>query len=119
VLAARVAGQRRGGLVVVGPGQQHRALGRGRQQLGHDGGALRRGLPRTVDGLGQALAQRAVVIDAGEPQVGVGEAAQPGHDLVGLDQPLAHLLDQTADRRFIQGPPVWRKPEQLLTSICS
>ena len=44
-------------------------------------------LARAVDGLGQALAQRPVVVDAGEAEVGERQAAQAGHRLVGLDGP--------------------------------
>ena len=40
-------------------------------------------LARPVDGLGQALAQRPVVVDAGEAEVGEGQPAQRGHGVVG------------------------------------
>ena len=40
-------------------------------------GALLRGLARAVDGLGEALAQLAVVVDPGEAEVGEGEPPQP------------------------------------------
>jgi len=73
---ARVAGQGGGGLLIVGPREQHRAAPGLLQQLGHDGGALLGRLPRGVDGLGDALAERAVVIDTSEAQVDEGQAPE-------------------------------------------
>src|ERR687897_705333 len=61
----------------------------GIEQLGDDGGALLRRLAGPVYGLGQVLAEGAMVVDAGEAQVGVGQAAQPLDGLVGGDG--AHL----------------------------
>ena len=43
--------------------------------------AARLALP--VDGLGQPLAQDAVVVDPGESQIGEGQPAEPVHGLVG------------------------------------
>ena len=81
--ASRDAGRRRGlDLVVVGPGEQDGRVRSG-QQLGDDRGALLGRLARPVDGLGQALAQVAVVVDPGEAQVGEGQPPQLAHGVVG------------------------------------
>ena len=68
--ASRVAGQGSVGLVVVGASQQHRAAVVFGQQLGHQRRALVGRLTGAVDRLGQSLPQRAVVVDAGEAEVG-------------------------------------------------
>ena len=53
------------------------------QQLDHDGGALLGRLARSVDRLGDPLAQGPVVVDPGEAQVGEGQAPQPAGGVVG------------------------------------
>jgi hypothetical protein len=57
------------------------------EELGHDARRLVRGLALAVDGLGHALAQVAVVVDAREAQIRVGEVAQRGHGIVGRGGP--------------------------------
>ena len=51
-------------------------------------------LARRVDGLGHALAQRAVVVDPGEAEIGEGQAAQLGHRVVGGDGAGSHVVEQ-------------------------
>ena len=55
------------------------------------------GLAGSVDRLGHALAQRPVVVDPGEPEVGEGQAAQAVDGVVGGDR--AHLdgVEQSAE----------------------
>ena len=59
------------------------------QQLAHDGRALLRRLALAVDGLGQPLAQRPVVVDLGEAEVGEGQATETEHGVVGGALPRA------------------------------
>ena len=100
-LAAGVAGQGGGGLGVVGPGEQDRAVAGLVEQLGDDRRALGRRLAGPVDGLGHALAQRPVVVDPGEAEVGVGQAPQPGDGLVGRQGAAAHVVDQAPEGGFV------------------
>ncbi len=71
----------------------HRRLGAGGEhvvvrlrQPPHDGDHLLRRLALTEDGLGHALAQRAVQIHAGEAQVLDGQRAEPGQRLLGSER---------------------------------
>jgi hypothetical protein len=82
-------------------GRGHRRLRAGGQhvvvvlgQALHDGHHLLRGLARAVDGLGHAVAQRAVQVDAGEAQVLVGQRAQPGERLLGGERAGRDLLQE-------------------------
>jgi hypothetical protein len=50
-----------------------------------------------VDGFGHALAQVTVVVDPGEPQVGVGQAAQLADGIVGRAVARGDLVDQGAE----------------------
>ena len=95
-----MGGQRRVGLGVVGPGHEHRAVAAG-QELADDRRHLCRRLARAVDDLGHALAQRPVVVDPGEPEVGPRQPAQGLDGLVGRDLAGLHGLEQLAQRRFI------------------
>ena len=80
----------------VGPGQQHGCRA-GVEQLGDDGRALLRGLARAVHRLGHSLAQRPVVVDPGEAEIGVGQAAQRRDGVVGRDRAGAHVVEQPPD----------------------
>jgi hypothetical protein len=86
-------GEGGGRLVGLGPGQDDRAAGLV-EQLDHDGGALLGGLAGGVDGFPETLAQCPVVVDAGEAEVGEGEAAEPAHGLVGFDRAAPHVVEQ-------------------------
>ena len=67
------------------------------EQLLDDGGAVLGRLARTVDGLGHALAQVTVVVDAGEPEVGIGQATQLADGVVGRAVAGGDLIDQRAE----------------------
>ena len=54
-------------------------------------------LARPVDGFGHALAQVTVVVDAGEPQVGVGQPAQLADGVVGRAVARGDLIDEGAE----------------------
>ncbi len=93
---AGVGGEHRSGLLVGGAGEEHRPRP-GPEQLADDGDGLLDGLPGTEHGLGPVLAQRPVVVDAGEPEVGEGEPPQLLDGVVGSDRSGAHALDQGAE----------------------
>ena len=100
------------GLVVGRPGQQH---GRGAvgEQLADDAHALLGRLARPVHGLGQALAQAAVVVDEGVTDVGERQPAQAAHDLVGVDATGSEVVEQRPQRRFVHPamlPDAWPSP---------
>ena len=106
LLTSRVSGQDCGGLFCIGPAQDHRPpVGLG-QQLAHDGDAVLDGFARAVDRLGEPLAQRPVVVDAGETQVGVGQAPQPAHDLVSADRPVLEVTEQAVEGSFVHTCPM-------------
>ena len=91
-------------LVVVGPGEQHRAGAVG-EQLADDAHALLGRLARAVDGLGQALAQRPVVIDEGVAEVGERAAGCRRADgVVGVDPPGGDVVEQRPQGRFVHRP---------------
>ena len=90
------------GLVVGGPGQQHRRRAVV-EQLADDAHALLGRLARPVHRLGHALAQRAVVVDEGVADVGERQPLQPAHDLVGVDAPGREVVEQRPQRRFVHG----------------
>jgi hypothetical protein len=96
----RVAPQRGVRLRVVGPGEQDGSPRLG-EELGDDVGALLRRLARAVDRLGQALAERAVVVDPCVAQVGEGHPSQPSHRLVGAHGAGADILEELAEGGFV------------------
>ena len=101
--AAGVSGQRRVGLRVVSPSEQHGQPWRTslRQQLRHDLGAVLWSLPRPVHRLGCALPQRPVVVDAGEPEIGEREPAQPADGVVRIEHARSHVVEQLAESGFV------------------
>ena len=90
-------------LVGVGPGEQDRAARPARPAAPPRSGALLGRLPRPVDGLAHPLAQRAVVVDPGEAEIGEREAPQPGHGLVGRDDAGADVVEQLAEGGLVHG----------------
>ena len=60
-----------------------------------------RGLAWGVHRLGHALAQRPVVIDPGEPEIGVREAAQTAQGVVGSDLAAPHAVQQLPEVGFL------------------
>ena len=79
------------------------------EQLGHDGRALRRRLARAVDRLGHALAQRAVVVDPGVPEVGEGQPSQGGDGVVGADRTGLHRVEKLPEGGLVH-PPILPDP---------
>ena len=71
------------------------------EQLDHYPGALLGGLPGAVDGLGQPLAQRPVMIDPGEAEVGEGQPPQAAHGVVGRACARGHVVEQLAELRLV------------------
>ncbi len=71
--------------------------GGGGEQLLDDRRAVLGRLARPVDGFGHALAQVTVVVDAGEPQVGVGQAPQLADGVVGCAVARGDLVDEGAE----------------------
>ena len=67
------------------------------------------GLARAVDGLGHALAQRPVVVDAGEPEVGEGQAAEAVDGVVGRDRADLHGVEQPAEGELVHGDSMLRR----------
>ena len=96
-------------LVFVGPGEQHRSVARLEQLLDHGGAVLRR-LARPVDGLGHAQAQVAVMVDPGEPEVGIGHAPQEAHRLVGRAFAAGDLLNQRTKGGSVHDLPYPAQP---------
>ena len=90
-------------LVVGCPRQQHRRRAVV-EQLADDAHALLRRLARSVDGLGQPLAQGPVVVDEGVADVGERQPLQPADDLVGVDAPGLQLVEQRPQRLFVHAP---------------
>jgi hypothetical protein len=76
-----------------------------RQQLGHDLGAVGGRLARGVDRLGDALAQGTVVVDAGEAEIGEGEAPQTADGVVGRQGARPHVVEQLSQGRLVHDPP--------------
>ncbi len=75
---------RQRGLHVVGAGsREHNGAVVSGEELGHDRGHLLGRLARRVHGLWESLAQRAVMIDAREAEIGERKAAQSSHGFVG------------------------------------
>ena len=68
------------------------------QQVGDHGGTVLGRLARPVDRLGQAEPQVAVVVDPGEPQIGVGEAPEPAHGVVGRAASRGDVVDECSER---------------------
>ena len=100
-LAAGVRASRAGGgLRVGGAGEQHRSGAR-IEQLGDDRRALLGRLARAVHRLGATLAQRAVVVDAGEAEIGVRQAPQPCDRVVRRHRAGADVVEQTPEGRFV------------------
>ena len=89
------------GLGIVGAGEQHGVVTGSAEQLLDDGGALLGRLPGTVDRLGHALAQRPVVVDASEPQVGEGKASQAFEGVLGGDGADLDGVEQAAKGGFV------------------
>ncbi len=83
-------------LGIGGPGEEHRRRG-GDEQLLDDRRTVLGRLARPVDGLGHPLAQVTVVVDAGEPQVGIGQAPQLADGVVGCALARGDLVDQGAE----------------------
>ena len=79
------------------PGQQDRAVGR-REELLDDGRTVLGRLARAVDGFGHAEAQVAVMVHPGEPQVGVGQAAQLPDGVVRRAAAGGDVFDERAKR---------------------
>src|SRR5439155_23573892 len=73
------------------------------QQLVHDRRALLGCLARRVDGLGQPLAQLAVVIDARKAEVGERQPAQPGDGVVGAQRAGADVVEEVAQGVLVHG----------------
>ena len=69
------------------------------EQLLDDGGAVLGRLARAVDGFGHAEAQVAVVVDPGEAEVGIGQAAQLADGVVGRAAPGGDLFDRAREAR--------------------
>ena len=112
LLTSGMSGQDRGGLIGIGPAEDHRPpVGLG-QQLTHDGDAVLNGFPRAVDRFGEPLAQRPVVVDAGKTQVSVGQTLQPAHYLVSADGPVLEVTEQPVQGSFVHTCPMvprfWR-----------
>jgi hypothetical protein len=108
--AAGAAGEGGGDLVRRGAGEQDRALAGLRQELGDDGGAVLRGLARPVDRLGEALAQGAVMVDPGEAEVRVRQAAQGRDGVVRRDGAGPHAVEEGPQRVFVHRTPAWARP---------
>ena len=87
-------------LRLVHPGQQHRPAAV-LEQLADDAGALLGRLARAVDRFRQALAQPAVMVDAGIAEIGEGQPAQRPDGIVGGNAAVAHVLEQRSQRRFV------------------
>ena len=95
----------------VGPGQDDRPVAVG-QQFPDDGGALVRRLALSVDRLGQALTEGAMVVDPGESEIGEGQAAESVHGLVRRECPRADIGEQALESRFVHDVhyPAWVWP---------
>ena len=63
------------------------------QQFAHNARDLIGGFAGPVDGLGNSLAQRSVVIDQCVANIGKGQAAQGGHCFVGAERSGAHAFE--------------------------
>ena len=93
-------------MFVIGPAQDHRSTVGFSQQLAHYGDTVVDGLSRAVDRLGEPLPQCPVMVDASEPEVGVREASEPAHDLVGADRPVLELTEQAVEGSFVHTFPM-------------
>ena len=69
-----------------------------RQELVDDGRTVLRRLPRAVDRFGHAEAEVAVMVDPGEAQVRVGQAAQLPDGVVGRAASGGDVFDERAKR---------------------
>jgi len=86
-------------LLGVGSRQQHRLPGWLGEELGDDGRALVGRLTRRVDGLQQTLSQRAMVVDPREADISEGQAAQPGHGVVGIQRTGPDVVEEAGESR--------------------
>ena len=75
------------------------------QQLAHDRDTVGYRLTGTIDRLRQSLAQSPVVVDAGETEIGVGQAPQSAHNLVRADRAGHELVEKAVERRFVHCCP--------------
>ena len=100
--AAGVALERRRHLVAVGASEQDRA-GSVLEELCDDLGALRRGLARAVDSLGEPLADLTVVVDTGKAEVDEREPTQLSCRVVGGDGAGANVVEQGREFDVVHG----------------
>jgi len=82
------------------PGEEDAAVGA--QHPLHDGFQVLRPLPLGVDGLGQAVAQLAMEVQLGEPEVGVRELGEVFQGRLGGDLPGGHGFQETLKLLGIQ-----------------
>jgi hypothetical protein len=87
-------------LIGVGAGKQDRAAGLVKE-LDNDLCALLRGLSRSVHGLGQSLAQRAMVVDPGEAEIGEREAPEAPDCIVGRAGARSHVVEELSKRGLV------------------
>jgi prephenate dehydratase len=88
--------QRGGNLMLVGPGEQHWA-GPMLEELAHDRGAVRRRLAGPEDRLWESLAERAVVVDAGESEVREWETTEGRDGIVNPDSSVPHVAEHLVE----------------------
>jgi hypothetical protein len=84
------------------------------QQLADDPHALLGRLPRSVDRLRHALAQRPVVVDERVTEVGERQPAQSRDGVIGRHDPAAQIVDEATQRRFVHPAML---PEDAPTSV--
>ena len=85
----------------VGTRQDYRAAVGLCEQVTDYGDALFHGLPRPVNSLGKALAQRPVVVNPRKAEVGIGQPPEPAHHVIGADRPRLEVTEQTVERGFV------------------
>ncbi len=114
--ALGMLGEHRLALVVVGAGEEHWTVVVF-EHLGHDPRALLGRLPGSVDGLGQTLAQRAVVVHQRVADVGEWQPSQFRDRLVGRGGPRPDVVDQLTESRLVHTAILARPRRERLAGV--
>ena len=75
-------------------------------------------LAGAVDRLGHALAQRPVVVDPGEPEVGEGQVPEPVDGVVRRDGTDLHGVEQPAESDLVHGDSMLPRPPSRRMLVC-
>ncbi len=90
----------RSGLFGIGTSKEDRAPRLG-EKFDHDPRALLGSLPRSVHGLGQPLAQVAMVVDPRIAEIGEREAPEPADGIVGWTCARSHVVEKLSKRGLV------------------